>query len=338
MSTITGGRLKTGSTPGSAPWTTTEASELYDVPRWGQGYFSINDQGHLQVHPNKDTSRGVDLKRLVDRLQLRGLAVPILLRFTDILKHRLGEIHGAFQTAITPAPVPGQVSLRLPDQGQPAAAGRRGSAELRRRVRLRPRGRQQAGAAGRGGARHQRHADHLQRLQGLRVHRDGDAGPEDGPPDHPGGREVHRARADPRIRREGRRAAEHRHARQAGGARLGPLAVVGRLPLEVRPHRHRDPARPRGAEEARHGGLLQAPPLPSRQPDHPHPHHQERAERGGPGLLRPGQGRRRPPVHRRRRRAGRGLRRLTDQLRVVHELHAAGIRQRRRLPHPDGVR
>jgi len=101
MSTITGGRLKTGSTPGSAPWTTTEASELYDVPRWGQGYFSITDQGHLQVHPNKDTSRGVDLKRLIDRLQLRGLAVPILLRFTDILKHRLGEIHGAFQTAIT---------------------------------------------------------------------------------------------------------------------------------------------------------------------------------------------------------------------------------------------
>ena len=78
MSTITGGRLKTGSTPGSAPWTTTEASELYDVPRWGQGYFSITDQGHLQVHPNKDTSRGVDLKRLIDRLQLRGLAVPIL--------------------------------------------------------------------------------------------------------------------------------------------------------------------------------------------------------------------------------------------------------------------
>jgi arginine decarboxylase len=101
MSTITGGRLKSGSTPGTAPWSTTEASELYDVPRWGQGYFSITDQGHLQVHPNKDTSRGVDLKRLIDRLQLRGLAVPILLRFTDILKHRLGEIHGAFQTAIT---------------------------------------------------------------------------------------------------------------------------------------------------------------------------------------------------------------------------------------------
>ena len=45
------------------------------------------------------------------------------------------------------------------------------------------------------------------------------------------------------VRREGRRAAADRHARQAGRARRRPLAVVGRLPLEVRPDRHRDPAR-----------------------------------------------------------------------------------------------
>ncbi len=338
MSTITGGRLKTGSSPGSAPWTTTEASELYDVPRWGQGYFSVTEQGHLQVHPTKEPSRGVDLKRLVDRLQLRGLA-----RADPDPLHRHPEAPARrdprrLPERDRPEPVPGQVPLRLPDQGEPAAPGRRGSAELRRAVRLRPRGRQQAGAAGRVGDGDQRHADHLQRLQGFRVHRDGDAGAEDGPPDHPGGREVQRARADPRVRREGRRAPEHRHARQAGGARLGPLAVVGRLPLEVRPDGHRDPARPRGAEDARHGGLPQAAALPSRQPDHAHPHHQERAERSGAGLLRAGQAGRRPRVHGRRRRPRRGLRRFTDELRVVDELHAAGIRQRRRLPHPDGVR
>src|ERR671912_513434 len=101
MSTLTGGPLSTGTSPGKSPWSATEAAELYDVPRWGQGYFSVNELGHLQVHPTKDPHRGVDLKRLVDRLQLRGLAVPILIRFTDILKHRLGEIHGAFQSAIT---------------------------------------------------------------------------------------------------------------------------------------------------------------------------------------------------------------------------------------------
>ena len=101
MSTLAGGRLSAGTSPGSTPWSATEASELYDVPRWGQGYFSVSDQGHLQVHPTKDPNRGVDLKRLVDRLQVRGLAVPILIRFTDILKHRLGEIHSAFQQSIT---------------------------------------------------------------------------------------------------------------------------------------------------------------------------------------------------------------------------------------------
>ncbi len=101
MSTLAGGRLKPGTSPGTASWSVTEATELYDVPRWGQGYFSITEHGHLQVHPTKEPSRGVDLKRLIDRLQLRGLAVPILLRFTDVLKHRLGEIHGAFQQAIT---------------------------------------------------------------------------------------------------------------------------------------------------------------------------------------------------------------------------------------------
>ena len=99
MSILTGGRLRPSTPPGSASWSITEAGEMYDVPRWGQGYFSINELGHLQVHPTKESGRTVDLKRLVDRLQLRGLAVPILIRFTDILKHRLGEIHAAFQQA-----------------------------------------------------------------------------------------------------------------------------------------------------------------------------------------------------------------------------------------------
>src|SRR5690349_16102712 len=100
MSTLTGGRLSPGTSPGKTSWSSTEAAELYDVPRWGQGYFSVSEQGHLQVHPTKDPNPSVDLNRLVDRLQLRGLAVPILIRFTDILKHRLGEIHGAFDNAI----------------------------------------------------------------------------------------------------------------------------------------------------------------------------------------------------------------------------------------------
>src|SRR5688572_9909259 len=97
-----------------AKWSLTEANELYDVARWGQGYFSINEQGHLQVNPTKEPTRAVDLKRLIDRLQLRGLSAPILLRFTDILKHRLTEIHSAFQSAISQHQYQGRYSCVYP--------------------------------------------------------------------------------------------------------------------------------------------------------------------------------------------------------------------------------
>jgi arginine decarboxylase len=81
-------------------WTVSDAAELYDVNAWGKGYFSVGANGHLWVHPSKDPARGIDLKELVDKLVLRGIHPPILLRFGEILKHRLGEIHGAFQNAI----------------------------------------------------------------------------------------------------------------------------------------------------------------------------------------------------------------------------------------------
>ena len=81
-------------------WTTADASDLYEVPRWGNGYFSVGPNGNLLVHPDKDPTKSIDLKSLVDRLQVRGIDLPILLRFAEILQHRLGEIHGAFATAM----------------------------------------------------------------------------------------------------------------------------------------------------------------------------------------------------------------------------------------------
>ena len=82
------------------PWTVTDANELYEVDRWGKGYFSVAANGNLLVHATKDPSRSIDLKQLMDHLQLRGIGLPILVRFPDILKHRLGDIHAAFQAAI----------------------------------------------------------------------------------------------------------------------------------------------------------------------------------------------------------------------------------------------
>jgi arginine decarboxylase len=81
-------------------WTVSDASELYDVPAWGKGYFSVGENGHLWVHPNKDPKRAIDLKELVDKVVLRGIHPPVLIRFGGILKHRMGEIHTAFMQSI----------------------------------------------------------------------------------------------------------------------------------------------------------------------------------------------------------------------------------------------
>ena len=82
------------------PWTISEAAELYEVARWGQGYFSVGENGHVLAHATKEPGKAIDLKQLVDHLQLRGIGLPILIRFRDILRHRLGDIHSAFQGAI----------------------------------------------------------------------------------------------------------------------------------------------------------------------------------------------------------------------------------------------
>jgi arginine decarboxylase len=81
-------------------WTVTDASELYEVARWGKGYFSVNDRGHIQVHPTKDPALSIDMKDLIDRLQMRGLDLPILVRFNGILHDRLREINDVFAQAI----------------------------------------------------------------------------------------------------------------------------------------------------------------------------------------------------------------------------------------------
>jgi arginine decarboxylase len=81
-------------------WKVQDAVETYGVQHWGKGYFGINKAGHVTVHPNKRPEQAIDLKELVDQLQTRGIQLPILIRFADILRHRVGEIHDAFRAAI----------------------------------------------------------------------------------------------------------------------------------------------------------------------------------------------------------------------------------------------
>ena len=95
-------------------WTAQHASDLYDVASWGKGYFSVDGSGHLRVHPGKDPQRSIDLKQLVDTLVLRGISLPVLVRFAGILQHRLGELHSAFATAIAEHHYQGQYCCVYP--------------------------------------------------------------------------------------------------------------------------------------------------------------------------------------------------------------------------------
>jgi arginine decarboxylase len=81
-------------------WTAADATDLYEISRWGKGYFSIGENGQVKIHPTKDVTRSIDLKQLVDDLRLRGMSLPTLIRFRDVLQHRLKDIYEAFQAAI----------------------------------------------------------------------------------------------------------------------------------------------------------------------------------------------------------------------------------------------
>jgi arginine decarboxylase len=82
------------------PWSAQDALDTYGIQNWGKGYFGINGRGHVVVTPFKDPTQGIDVKELIDQLQHRGIQLPILLRFTDVLKHRIGEIADAFGKSI----------------------------------------------------------------------------------------------------------------------------------------------------------------------------------------------------------------------------------------------
>ncbi|GAB4562165.1 MAG: biosynthetic arginine decarboxylase [Haliangiales bacterium] len=82
-------------------WTIADSVDIYNIARWGAGYVSINHDGNLLVTPRGPDHGAIDLKALVDELKLRGIPMPILLRFSDILRSRIELLNGAFRQAIS---------------------------------------------------------------------------------------------------------------------------------------------------------------------------------------------------------------------------------------------
>ncbi len=85
---------------GSVPeWDIAAARTLYNVDRWGAGYFDINAAGHVVAKPLQNGVE-VDLMSLVDEAKARGVKFPLLIRFQDILRHRVIALNEAFRASI----------------------------------------------------------------------------------------------------------------------------------------------------------------------------------------------------------------------------------------------
>lgn len=81
-------------------WTIEKARDLYNLDGWGVGYFDINEAGHVTVHPTRNPERGLDLFELATDLQAQGVGLPLLLRFSDILRTRIETLAQKFAGAM----------------------------------------------------------------------------------------------------------------------------------------------------------------------------------------------------------------------------------------------
>lgn len=79
-------------------WSLDQARKTYSIPHWADGYFDVNDAGHVVVTPTSD-GPSVSLPEVVDAARAAGAKLPLLVRFPDILGQRLGKLQAAFAQA-----------------------------------------------------------------------------------------------------------------------------------------------------------------------------------------------------------------------------------------------
>jgi arginine decarboxylase len=81
-------------------WTTDAARAQYAIGHWGEGYFDVGANGHLVVRPRGGDGPALPLPEIVEAARAKGSRLPLLVRFADILRHRLGRLQGAFAKAM----------------------------------------------------------------------------------------------------------------------------------------------------------------------------------------------------------------------------------------------
>ncbi len=254
-------------------WTADDAIELYRIDRWGSGYFGVDGEGNLTVAPLKEMGATIPIPAVIEEALEQGLKAPLLLRFQDLLRHRVEKLNRSFQNAIAenryqneyrgvfPIKVNQlrEVVEEILDAGAPYHYG----IEVGSKPEI---------FAGPRDPLRSRVADHLQRLQGRRVHPHGADRTQARQEGHPRRRE---ALGGPRDHLASRRrwassrgsacaSASSRRARATGPTSGGEHAKFGLSTSEIleaidAPARRRD------------GRLVQAPPLPHRLADPRHP-------------------------------------------------------------------
>jgi arginine decarboxylase len=95
-------------------WTTEDSRELYNIEGWGIGYFDINQRGRVTVHPTKEPGRGLDLYEIAQDLEAQGMQLPLLLRFSDILRTRIQTLTEKFKAALKEFDYSGDYTMVYP--------------------------------------------------------------------------------------------------------------------------------------------------------------------------------------------------------------------------------
>jgi arginine decarboxylase len=98
----------------SNAWSIEQSTQTYAINNWGDGYFSINDQGHVCVKPSSDKALELDLFEIAQSLNDKNLSLPVLVRFTDILKDRVTRLSRAFEKACVSHQYQGQYTPVFP--------------------------------------------------------------------------------------------------------------------------------------------------------------------------------------------------------------------------------
>src|SRR5437899_2796874 len=85
---------------GLPTWDIQAARNLYNIQSWGARYFDINEAGHVIARPLQEAGASVDVTDVIEEAKGRGLKFPLLIRFQDLLRHRVESINLAFRNSI----------------------------------------------------------------------------------------------------------------------------------------------------------------------------------------------------------------------------------------------